>query len=285
MSRPSLSDLHRELAATLIVQAKHIVLATDSPEQGEAFLGCDPEETRAEAVDLSRFPIAAGIEALHAYAFAPTSDDLYDVDALHGMAHFLSSLPREDWDGSVHGFPNRGAPSALADVLDAASARAAIDGQEGTWTDDLSIRQVALLADITEGAVRNALSQSGAAGLTAVPGAKPVRISLDEARRWLPGRRGFQPTPTGPSDDPVMNERLRAFDRMEQLTDFIGRHATRRLDSTEALGAKAAAWLDGSYTFDAAAARNIAEAIGADVPTFVGKALELALRRDTGDLA
>lgn len=285
MSRPSLTDLHRELAATLIVQAKHIVLVTDSPDQGEAFLGCDPEEARADAMDLSRFPISAEIEALHAYAFAPTGDDLYDVNALHGMAHFLSSLPREDWDGSVHGFPGQGSPSAMSDVLDAASARAAIDGQEGTWTDNLSIRQLALLADITEGAVRNALSQSGAAGLTAVPGAKPVRISLDEARRWLPGRRGFIPTPTGPSDDPIMNERLRAFDRMEQLTDFISRHAVRRLGSAEALRAEAGAWLEGSYTFDATAASNVAEAIGADAPTFVGKALELALRRDAGHLA
>lgn len=132
MSRPSLIDLHRELAASLIVQAKQIVLVTDSPDQGEAFLGCDPEDARPEVLELSRFPIAAEIEALHAYAFAPTGDDLYDVNALHGMAHFLSGLPREDWDGSVHGFPGQGGSSALADVLDAASARAAIDGQEGT---------------------------------------------------------------------------------------------------------------------------------------------------------
>ncbi|MBW4983519.1 hypothetical protein KZZ07_13320 [Mameliella sp. CS4] len=80
--RPFLSDLRRELAATLVVQAKHIVLATDNSEQGEAFLGRDPEE--AWGVDLSRLPIAAEIEALHTYAFAPTSDDLYDVNALHG---------------------------------------------------------------------------------------------------------------------------------------------------------------------------------------------------------
>lgn len=285
MSRPSLSDLRRELAATLIVQAKHIVLATDSPEQGAAYLGCNPEEAGAETLDLSRFPIAAKIEALHAYAFAPTGDDLYDVNALHGMAHFLSSLPREDWDGSIHGFPRQGGPSAMADVLDAASARAALDGQEGSWTDHVSTRQLALLADITEGAVRNALSQGGAAGLTAIPGAKPVRVSLDEARRWLPGRRGFRPTPTGPSDDPVMNERLRGFDRMEQLTDFVARHAARRSGSDEALGVDAASWLAGSYVFDAVAARRIATAIGADIPTFVGKAHELALRRDAGDTA
>ena len=285
MSRPSLSDLRLELAATLIVQAKHIVLATDSPEQGEAFLGCDPEETRAGAVDLSRFPIAANLEALHAYAFEPTADDVYDVIALHGMVHFLSSLPREDWDGSVHGFPSQGGPSAMSDVIETASARAAIDGQEGTWTDHLSIRQLALLADMTEGAVRNALSQGGAAGLTAIPGVKPVCIALDEARRWLPGRRGFRPTPLNSYDDPVMNDRLRGFDRMEQLSDFVSRHATRRLGSAEQLGADATSWLDGSYTFDSAAARDIAEAIGADVPTFVGKALELALRRDARDLS
>lgn len=285
MSRPTLSDVRLELAASLIVQARHIVLVTDSPEKGETFLGCDPDDARPDRIDLSRFPVAAQIEALHAYAFAPTGDDLYDVNALHGIAHVLSGLPREDWDGSVHGFPGQGHPSAMSDVLDAACARAAIDGQEGTWTDDLSVRQLALLADMTEGAVRNAISQGGAAGLTAVPGTKPVRISLDEARRWLPGRRGFRPTPTGPSDDPVMNERLRAFARMEQFTDFVARHATRRLGSAEALGPDAAGWLDGSYIFDAAAAGRVADAIGADRPTFVGKALELALRRDAGAAA
>ncbi len=285
MSRPSLSDVHLELAATLIVQAKHIVLATDSPEKGEDFLGRDPEDARADTVDLSRFPVAAEIGALHAYAFAPTGDDLYDVNALHGMAHFLSSLPREDWDGSVHGFPGQGLPSAMSDVLDAACARAAIDGHEEVWTQELSPRQLALLADMTEGAVRNAMSQKGAAGLTAIPGAKPVRVALDEARRWLSGRRGFRATPTGPSDDPVMNERLRGFDRMEQLTDFVSRHAVRRLGATEALGEDAAGWIDGGYVFDVAAAHRVAEAIGADVPTFVGKALELALRRDAGEVA
>jgi hypothetical protein len=72
---------------------------------------------------------------------------------------------------------------------------------------------------------------------------------------------------------------------MEQLSDFVSRHATRRLGSAEALGVAAAGWLDGSYTFDAAAARGVAEAIGADAPTFIGKALELALRRDGGDMA
>lgn len=108
---------------------------------------------------------------------------------------------------------------------------------------------------------------------------------MTEARRWLPGRRGFRPTPTCYTDDPVLNDRLRGFDRMEQLNDFVSRHAARRLISTEALGGDAAGWLDGSYVFDAYAAREMAEAIEADVPTFVGKALERALRRDAGDLA
>lgn len=285
MSRPSLADLHQELAATLIVQAHQIVLVTDRPEDGKAFLGRDPDAAQAEDIDLGRFPVAARLEALHAYAFAPTGDDLYDVNELYWLEDFLCGLPRSNWDGEVRGFPERGQTSALADVLDAASARAALDGHEQDNTPELSTRQLALLADITEGAVRNALSQGGAAGLTAVPGAKPVRVSLDEARRWLPGRRGYRPTPTGPSDDPILNERLRGFDRMEQLADFVKRHAERRLGSAEALGTEAVGWLDGSYTFDAAAARDIAETIGADVPTFVGKALELALRRDGEDLA
>lgn len=285
MSCPSLSDVHRELAATLIVQANQIYIATDSFETATGFLGCDPTDAQAEDINLDRFPVAARLKALHAYAFAPTGDDLYDVNELHGLEDFLTGLPRGDWGGNVRGFPTQGYPSAMVDVLDAASARAALDGHEEDQTPHLSTRQLALLADITEGAVRNALSLGGVSGLTAIPGAKPVCVSLDEARRWLPGRRGFRPTPTGPSDDPVMNERLRAFDRMEQLTDFVARHAARRLGSTETLGVDATDWIDGSYTFDTANACQIAEAIGADIPTFVGKAHELALRRDAGDLA
>ena len=280
MSRPSLEDLNLELAATLIVQAQQIVLATDDLKLGEMFLGCDPEEACAGSLDLSPFPVARQLASLHAYAFAPTQDDLYDVNALQFLAHFLAGLPREDFNGDVHGFPAFGTPSAMRDVLQAATGRAALDGEED-WGQDLSIRQLALLSDMTEGAVRNALSQGGAAGLTAIPGSKPVRVGLDEARRWLAGRRGFRPTPAGPSDDPLMNERLRAFDRMEQLTDFIARHAARRPGAREAMGEEAANWLDGRYTFDAAAAARVAEAIGADVPTFVGKAHELALRRET----
>lgn len=82
---------------------------------------------------------------------------------------------------------------------------------------------------------------------------------LDAARRWLPGRRGFSPTPTGPSDNPVMNDRLRGLDRVKQLADFVGRHAERRFGSAKALGIDAArCWFDGSFAFGAETARDIA---------------------------
>lgn len=81
---------------------------------------------------------------------------------------------------------------------------------------------------------------------------------LDASHRWLPGRRGFCPTPTGPADDPVMNDRRRGSDRVEQLADFVGRHAERRFGSAKAVGVDAAGWFDGSFAFDAETARDIA---------------------------
>jgi len=76
-----------------------------------------------------------------------------------------------------------------------------------------------------------------------------------------------------------------SWNKSSKTGAYVGRHAQRRLGLAEALGVDAAGWFDGSCTFDAATARDIAEAIGADAPTVVGKALALALRRDAEDLA
>ena len=199
----------------------------------------------------------------------------------------LAGLPREDFDGSVPAFPNQGGTSHIADVCDAVWARAAIDGFDEGLTTSLSTRQVALLADMTEGAVRNAMTQGGEAGLKAIPKSKPVRFDIDEARRWLAGRRGFVPTPTGPTDDPILNERLRMYDRMEQLTDFIDRHARRLHGGIDGLvvelgwsHAATKTWCNGTFTFDQAMAQQLGAALGADISTFSGKCLELSLRRD-----
>ncbi|AXI45518.1 hypothetical protein C1J03_05395 [Sulfitobacter sp. SK012] len=292
MSKFSKQDLQTELASVVIVMSRQIELWTDSDDAVSAFLGShdidSALETKSEEIDLCRYPMATRVLDAYDYAFAPTGDRIPDGTGLHELADMLSGLPREDFSSDVHAFPNLADDSKIADVCEAAWARAAIDGNDESPSSDLSTRQLALLADMTEGAVRNAMNQTGEAGLTAIPKSKPVRFEIDEARRWLSGRRGFVPTPTGPKDDPILNERLRAFERMEQLTDFIDRHAHRLHGDLSGLLAtlgwsaeRITPWCDGTFAFNQAEAHALGTALGTDTATFVGKALELALRRDT----
>lgn len=293
MSRFSKQDLYAEIVKILLVQARQLTVCTGNFSASEAFLGVslnddEAEETKInhDRLDLDRFHVVRSISACYDYAFYPSGDDAYDGDFHDEVADFLAGMPREDFSGSIDDYPSPGAPagSLIADTYWAAAARYALDQDNG---ETLDIRQLALLADMTEGAVRNALSQKGDAGLQAIPKSKPVAIALDEARRWLSGRRGFTPTPSRPSEDPMMNERLRQLDRIEYFADFMTRHVRRAFGSKEAaaqtLGwelGEIEAWCDGSFVFDGSHAASLAKAIDADVPTLVGKAHELSLRRD-----
>lgn len=291
MSKFSKQDLQTELASIIIVMGRQIELWTGNERLVADFLGSGLQgcavDLNPSEVDLRRFPMAQNLLNAYDYAFAPTADDVPDINALNELGDMIAGLPREDFSSNVHDFPNQGGESKIKDVCDAVWGRASIDDIDYEQT-DLSIRQVALLADMTEGAVRNAMTASGEAALAAIPKSKPVRIDVDEARRWLAGRRGFIPTPSGTADDPILNERLRSFERMEQLTDFIARHALRVFGGfpqlVDALGwadeAEANTWLDGTYRFENSYAKTLGAALGADAPTFVGKALELSLRRD-----
>ncbi len=281
-------QLRRELAAVVVVMSHHIAIWSNDLQLAARFGGWDEDaEPKIEDVDLDGFWAAKQVLGAYHYAFHPTSDDVHDTQALYELQEILSGLPREDFHGDARDFPSYRGPSAIEDTVHAAHARAAIDGIDNGLTASLSVRQLALLADMTEGAVRNAMTQSGEARLAAILGEKPVRFEIEEARRWLEGRRGYRATPKGMADDPLMDARLRSFERMEQLTDFIERHARRNHEGTEglarALGWDARAmspWLEGCFQFDAKEATDLARTLGADEATFAGKALELSLRRD-----
>ena len=293
MPKFSKQDLEIELASVVMVMARQIEIWTDRSDFVNAFLHTSQDRLALDfspsEIDLLSFPMAQRVLGAYGYAFAPTGDDSPDLDALHELADMLAGLPREDFGGDVPSFPNIHSESRIADVCTAVWARAAIDGTDDGLTTAISTRQLALLADMSEGAVRNAMTLSGEAGLKAIPKSKPVSVVIDEARRWLSGRRGFCSTPVGMGDDPILNERLRAFDRMEQLTDFIARHSLRLHGGLAKLAdvlnwheSEVKAWASGTYQFDAAHAEALGKAIGADGPTFTGKAIELALRRNFG---
>jgi hypothetical protein len=159
-------------------------------------------------------------------------------------------------------------------------------------SEDFTTRELALLADITEGAVRNALADKSESGLRAIPGTKnPVTIEHAEALRWLKGRRGFIPSPGIPSEDRFLREHLQNVRSTKALGHLIDRRLWDMFGSPDAastvLGwnpSDVEDWRKGAQTFDADLARQLAKALDLDVPLFVGKALEVTLRRDLSDL-
>jgi len=123
----------------------------------------------------------------------------------------------EDILTGIHFTSLRENPAALLDqLIELVEARACLDGGQ-----DRDEPQVALLADMSERSVRNALSLEGPAGLRskradARDGEKRTLIENQEAKRWLAGRRSFRPTKrswvseTSPSELPSPSS-LREF--------------------------------------------------------------------------
>lgn len=60
--------------------------------------------------------------------------------------------------------------------------------------DCLTIREIALLADMDERSVRNAANPAAANPLKTISVGKRTMVEVEEARRWLAGRKGFVPT-------------------------------------------------------------------------------------------
>ena len=148
-----------------------------------------------------------------------------------------------------------------------------------------STRELALLANMSEGAVRNAMADKDEGRLKVISGSKPVEVEHDEAKRWLIGRRGFVPTPSRLRDDPNLREKLSSIQTAVELGDMIRRHRLvfKSLMSPSLLEwpvDELSAWENGSFVFDAVRAQDLASGLDLDVPVFAGKALEVALRRD-----
>ncbi|WP_424363939.1 hypothetical protein [Methylocystis parvus] len=238
-------------------------------------------------VDLGRFQIAGSFEAAYDYAFRPSVLDGFGVEMILDLNTFMLGTPRAGGQGGdggeTHEFMT--ADGKCQTVVDAMRARAKLELSD--YRDDLTTRELALLANMSEGAVRNALSDKNENGLRAIPGSKPVKVAHEDALRWLSGRRGFVPSPERLIEDHPLHEHIEAL----KTADGLGKTVRRLLWSAfgnpdqapKQLGwsvEQVQAWCDGTYRFDGETAATLATALNIDVPMFVGKALEVALRRD-----
>lgn len=180
------ADLHKDLATTLIAQAATIVHWA-GPEAATAFIGFAPEdpfmpydETSWRDVDLDRFPAKRLFDIAYDYAFQVGVPKRYKAEEWTELSFLLDSY--------VTGYVAMHSPmadptSVIRQVGDMAHGRWILDNEPMFM---LSTRQLALLAQMEESAVRNALSKMGRSARGG--------IDTDTARAWLSGRRGFVPT-------------------------------------------------------------------------------------------
>lgn len=317
MSRFTKDAMMEELRFILLCQADHILL-TASYDVAANFIGFgvglyptykymfqegvhthDDEEI--PEVDLSRFSITSLLKEAYDFAFTPSLfNDLNEGDVSKLVA-FMNGVPRMGEYGGAYSFTSN--DGLCQTIVDAAHARWKLEMERaGTF----SARELALLANMSEGAVRNAMSDKSASGLRIIPGEKPAQVDQADAHSWLLARRGFIPTPTRPGQDSVLKERLAAVRTGKELGQLISLisgffdedgHNFEESEHTHnsyfevdrSSGGLAAlswsrdeytSWLNGTYSFDAGKAVALARALDLDGPTFAAKALEASLRRD-----
>lgn len=294
MRRFTKEEMLGELRRIFLFEADHIALGAGF-RQAEAFVGFTPTDGEyinddPARVDLTRFQISSKFERAYDFAFTPSLSTVIDEE-VQDLHVFLDGMPRVGGISLSAGEPNDmvGPEGRCRTVAAVALARWKLEIDR---TGEFSSRELALLANMSEGAVRNAMVEKGEAGLRAIPGSKPVSVEYQEAKRWLSGRRGFIPLPLQPRNDVVLHAKLSEVRTVEEFTFFLRRHVSvygdPRPDVVQVMDRELTPeelerWLDyGTFEFDLKKAQRIAEILDLDVALFVGKALEVALRRDAG---
>lgn len=292
MARFTKDQLLNELRTIFLFEADHILMGAGA-KMAEAFIGFGAGQAgeychhASSDVDLNRFQIARSFEHGYEYAFRPSVLNSLGGGEVQDLNVFMLGTPKAggiDSGGETHEFMT---PNGLCQtVADTVHARWKLE-----WDADgghnLTTRELALLADMTEGAVRNALADKTENGLRAIQGTKnPVMVEHAEALRWLKGRRGFIASPERASEDRFLTEHLQNIKSSEAFGELIGRRLWDVFGSPEkapsALGwdvADLESWQAGTQTFSEEKAKQLALALDFDVPLFTGKALEVTLRR------
>ncbi|MDP9291537.1 MAG: helix-turn-helix transcriptional regulator [Verrucomicrobiota bacterium] len=284
-----------ELRTIFLFEADHILLGAGE-DMAAQFIGFPVGEEyeycfqAPSKVDLSRFKgIPGSFDSGYDYAFRPSILNSLGEHEVQDLFVFMKSVPRAGGvasGGETHRFMT---PDGYCQtVADAAYARWKLEWDSaGAGSHEFTPRELALLANMTEGAVRNAVADKSQNGLKAIPGTKnPIKIEHDEAVRWLNLRRGFIPSPNRPSEDRFLANHIRDIETSDRFGSFIAarlRDASGSQEDVKELGwspDEVAHWCNGSFRFDADLAGQLARVLDVDTPLFVGKALEVSLRRN-----
>ncbi len=293
MTRFTKDHMLRELQVILLFEADHILMGAGE-KMAEAFIGfasgMDREYCHRNPtdVDLTRFPIAATFANGYDYAFQPSLLNSIGEHEVQDLLVFMLGTPKAGGvssGGETHEFMT---PNGLCQIVaETVYARWKLEWDSNT-AHTFTTRELALLADMTEGAVRNAIADKSDGGLRAIQGTKnPILIEHADALQWLLGRRGFVASPKSPNADRFMKEHLQSLVSPEALGSFVERRLIEQFSSIEQASAslgwnsdKVEPWCRGTFVFHEEQAKTLALALDLDLPIFAGKALEVTIRRE-----
>lgn len=269
-----------ELRTIFLFEADHLAMGKGSAA-AEAFIGFASEQYYCEEpvrVDLQGFRILGTVDAAYDYAFQVGAHYRFSEDQLQDFTVFLEGTPRVGGQGVDGGqtHPFMTPDGCCRRTLDAATARFRLDEGDG----ELTVRHLALLANMTEGAVRNALA---AAGIKATGSRTTVPIGI--AAEWLKGRRGFVETKPWSPDAQALLVALKAAMHPHQIGSVVRQAMDAAHLTEEAVAARLgwattdiAAWCAGGFGPEPDAAAALAATLDLDPPLFAGRVVETALR-------
>jgi hypothetical protein len=293
MARNTKEQMLDELRTIFLFEADHVLISAGAT-RAESFIGFPVGEDgeylneSPKKVDLALFSnIAGSFERGYEFAFNRSRLNNFGEHEVQDLRVFMEGTPRVGGisaGGATHQFMT---PDGLCRIVaDAAFARWKLEWK-GDDSETFTTRELALLANMSEGAVRMAIADKSDNRLRTIPGSKPVAVEFDEAKRWLSGRRGFIPWPEHAADDRFLTRAIRDAETPKALGRLIHEVADFKPPDhlAEKLGWNAdevRAWFDGSFQFDAERARHLAKTLALDAPMLIGKALEVSMRSVEG---
>jgi hypothetical protein len=278
----SKDEMEAELREILFIQASQIAHVS-SEKVALEFIGfqydfspvCGPDKSDFDRVDLARFAAKSYLNEAYDYAFQVGKCWGYSEYENHNVVAFTEGVT----PAAAYGDPSPflSSDSKCAHVVDMAIGRWNLE-----TGNDLTIRQLALLADMKEGAVRNSLSTD-----KIKTHGKPVSIAADIALEWLKKRKGFTPTRVEENNQAFWVTHTRSLLTAGRLAPGMRAILEDLKLTPEAAAEKAGVPFDSvrrllADTHDCDQIEDfqrIGAALDLDVPYFVGQAVEAALRR------
>jgi hypothetical protein len=278
-------EMEAELREILFIQASQISHAGIT-QAAIDFIGFEfdfsPVNTPVEAdfakIDLTRFSARAYLTTTYDYAFQVGESWMFSEDDNHNIIAFAGGVTPEASYGDPSPFLAPG--SRCRHVIDMAVGRWNLESDDSR---DLTIRQLALLASMTEAAVRNSLSTEKIRTR-----GKPVAVSPQVAGQWLKARKGFVPTQHKKNRQAFRVAHTRSLLAAPRLPSGVQILLSDLSMSPETLAEKAkvpigfvTSLLEGKIDIsDLNALQRIGAALDVDVPYFVGQSIEASLRSE-----